>query len=286
MPVTELDWLVDHIGRNRFLPVPPPERQFVGDGDFLAVGAEFLRYFVTLGGLRRDHRVLDLGCGIGRMAVPLTQYLSGRAAYLGIDVVEDGIRWSQERISAQYPNFRFLHVDVRHPIYNPGGTIPAAALRLPVDDEAIDFAVAASLFTHLPASEMLDYAGEIARMLSPGGRCFCTFFVMNEANRAAVRRGGARLPFDPDGAGPEHFAYADNPLAAVAYDELWLIDRLASRGLSVVGSFHHGGWSGHEGGVSYQDLCILARAPASPRVLESGPSSAPADSAGGGAPAS
>ena len=90
MATTKLDWLVDCIRHNRFLPVPPTERQFVGDGDFRAVGAEFLHHFVALGGLRPDDHVLDLGCGIGRMAVPLTQYLSDRASYLGIDVVEDG----------------------------------------------------------------------------------------------------------------------------------------------------------------------------------------------------
>ncbi|HUG60478.1 MAG TPA: hypothetical protein VMP03_01460, partial [Methylomirabilota bacterium] len=58
------------------VPRPPPEAVFVGDGDFLAIGAEYLRYFVEVGGLAPSARVLDIGCGIGRMAAALLPYLS------------------------------------------------------------------------------------------------------------------------------------------------------------------------------------------------------------------
>nr|MEC9419338.1 class I SAM-dependent methyltransferase [Pseudomonadota bacterium] len=44
--------LQGYIGRNRFLPVPPSEDNFVGDGDYLAIGTEFLGHFIDLGGLR------------------------------------------------------------------------------------------------------------------------------------------------------------------------------------------------------------------------------------------
>ena len=56
--------------------VPPRRLSFVGAGDFTAIGLEFLRYFQDLGGLRPTDHVLDVGCGIGRMALPLTGYLS------------------------------------------------------------------------------------------------------------------------------------------------------------------------------------------------------------------
>ena len=57
--------------RSKQVPVPRPEEIFVGDGDYLAVSAGFLRDFVTVGGLEPHHHVLDVGCGIGRMAVGL-----------------------------------------------------------------------------------------------------------------------------------------------------------------------------------------------------------------------
>ena len=86
----ELDFLMRQIQSNRFLPHPPPDSIFVGDGDYRAIGAEFLGHFVRLGRLQPHERVFDIGCGIGRMAVPLTQYLDPeRGSYDGVDPVMD-----------------------------------------------------------------------------------------------------------------------------------------------------------------------------------------------------
>ncbi len=54
---------------------PPGWRNFVGGGDFKVIGNEFFRYFVEIGGLKPHEKVLEVGCGIGRMAVPLMGYL-------------------------------------------------------------------------------------------------------------------------------------------------------------------------------------------------------------------
>ena len=53
--------------------VPPRRLQFVGRGDFVETGDEFMRHFLDLAGLKAHHRVLDVGCGIGRMARPLAR---------------------------------------------------------------------------------------------------------------------------------------------------------------------------------------------------------------------
>ncbi|PFK01104.1 SAM-dependent methyltransferase, partial [Bacillus cereus] len=51
--------------------LPPPELdQYVG-GDFEKVGKEFLNHFIQIGALKSNEKVLDVGCGVGRMAVPL-----------------------------------------------------------------------------------------------------------------------------------------------------------------------------------------------------------------------
>ena len=73
--MTDLATLRDHLSRNRFMPAPPPKLMFCGDGDFRAIGAEFLERLVRDAGLERHHRVLDIGSGVGRLAIPLTQYL-------------------------------------------------------------------------------------------------------------------------------------------------------------------------------------------------------------------
>lgn len=53
-------------------------------GDFEAVGQ--LEYYLLLqSGLQREHVIIDVGCGSGRLELQLKNYLEGR--YIGIDVV-------------------------------------------------------------------------------------------------------------------------------------------------------------------------------------------------------
>ena len=92
------------------IPVPPAELLAsvnIGPGDYVGIGRRYLNNFVELGGLKPDHRVLDVGCGIGRMAVPLLEYLDERGSYEGFDIVPLGIDWCREKISPRRPSFRF-----------------------------------------------------------------------------------------------------------------------------------------------------------------------------------
>jgi SAM-dependent methyltransferase len=114
-------------GRRRAL-VPPRYLNFVGDGNFEETGNELLSYFTRLGGLQPSHSVLDVGCGIGRMARPLTGYLSS-GTYEGFDVVPVGIRWCQKNITPRYPNFHFTLADIRNADYNPQGELTASQFR-------------------------------------------------------------------------------------------------------------------------------------------------------------
>lgn len=126
-----LDVLCAHLAGNRFLPAPPPELMTCGDGDFRAIGAEFLGHFVRLAGLAPHECVLNLGCGVGRMAIPLTQYLLEQGSSEGLDVDAAAIAWCARTITPVYPSFRFRHLDVAHPLYDPNGALPADAVTLP-----------------------------------------------------------------------------------------------------------------------------------------------------------
>jgi hypothetical protein len=106
---------------------------FVGDGDFHAVGDHFLRLFIELGGLAPEHHVLDIGSGVGRMALPLTGYLSSRARYEGFDVVRASVEWCQREITRRHPHFQSRHADVRNQAYNTKGRGAPAEYTLTYD---------------------------------------------------------------------------------------------------------------------------------------------------------
>jgi SAM-dependent methyltransferase len=254
-----LDALADFIAANRYLPIPPKERNFVGDGDYKAIGIEFLRHFVRLGGLRPTDRVLDIGCGIGRMALPLTLYLDpAKGTYEGVDVVADGIAWCEETISRTYPNFRFRHLDVRNDLYNPSGAGKGAESRLPYPDGSFDFILMTSVLTHLPAPEATAYAAECGRLLAKGGRCFVTAFLVNDEARRDLAAGGGRIGFRPDAPGPEFHGIPDVPMAAVAFEESFLLAAFRDAGLHRRRPALYGHWTGRASAV-FQDICVLER---------------------------
>lgn len=251
-----LAWLQAQLVRNRFLPIPPQELMFCGDGDYRAIGAEFLGHFVRLADLQPHERVLDIGCGIGRMAVPLTQYLSEEARYVGADIVPDGINWCRRAISPAYPNFEFTHLDLHNPLYNPTGRLKAEEFRFPFPDHSFDFIFLVSVLTHVPASVLLNYAREIARLLAPGGRCFATAFLFNPPAREALHSGAGRLEFDPFADGPEFHADPQAPMAAVGFDEDYFLEKFVRFQVKRKRSAVYGAWSGRSSNV-FQDICIL-----------------------------
>ena len=63
--------------------LPPTRLMFDGSqnaDDFRRDGAEFLNYFIGLGGLGTGHRVLEIGCAIGRKALHLRAISTNAAA--------------------------------------------------------------------------------------------------------------------------------------------------------------------------------------------------------------
>jgi SAM-dependent methyltransferase len=251
----DIAWLADTVRRNRFMPIPPHDQVFVGDGDFRAIGAEFLRHSVELAGLKPTDRVADIGCGIGRLAVPLTQYLDPEVgSYDGLDPVLAGIEWCRAHITPAYPRFRFHHHDVRHPLYHPTGTLSAETASLPFGDGAFDFAAMISLVTHLTAAEVARSFAEASRVLAPGGTLMVTAFVMDrDGKRTAV---DPRLQF-ARGNGPEWYADPAAPMSAVALDDGFIEATAEAAGLSVRRRFP-GHWSGLPA-AHFQDLFVIQK---------------------------
>jgi SAM-dependent methyltransferase len=237
--------------------VPPRRLDFVGHSDFVATGDEFLGHFVELGELQQHHAVLDVGCGIGRMARPLSGYLTGDGAYEGFDVNRDGIGWCRRRY-ARHRNFHFQVADLYNRRYNPHGTNKTIDYRFPYGDEHFDFAILASVLTHLLEDEAEHYLSETARVLKPGGRALATFFLLDEESRRLIAEGRSGLDFlEPEG----HVAVLadDVPEEAVAYDEGWVYERVGEHGLRILEPVRPGTWCGREDGLSFQDIVILER---------------------------
>jgi ubiquinone/menaquinone biosynthesis C-methylase UbiE len=250
-PAEVWDWL-----RGRRDPLLPPRwLRFVGGGDFTAVGDRFLHHFQTLAKLRPEEDVLDVGCGVGRIALALTRYLKPPGSYRGFDIVPEGIRWCQGHITPRCPHFQFQHVDVKNAAYNSGGRMSARDFVFPYCDASVDFVFLASVFTHMQPFEMSRYLREVRRVLRPAGRCFATFFILNQESRQLMVEVGSLYHFGHD-AGGCFTTSPDRPEAAIAYDENELRQHLTKAGMKL-DAFYPGGWCGRERAVDGQDIVLV-----------------------------
>ncbi|MCB0588107.1 MAG: class I SAM-dependent methyltransferase [Phaeodactylibacter sp.] len=240
-------------------PMTPPRGLiYTGSGDFRAQGEKMRQDLVELAGLQPHHRVLDVGSGIGRIAVPLTEYLDEQGSYEGFDVVEVGVRWCEKAITSHFPNFRFTYVSLDNDLYRSGGG-SAADFRFPYPDEDFDVVVLTSVFTHMLPGEVANYLREIGRVLCPGGRCFATFFIWNE-EAARLSRANPHFTFPYDRG---HYRLMDEQVQAanVAYEEGYLRRELIEGAGLKVEQAHYGYWAGRkkERCKDFQDILVLSK---------------------------
>jgi SAM-dependent methyltransferase len=238
--------------------LPPDELQKWVGGGYRAVGAKFCGYLVELCGLQPGDAVLDVGCGSGRVAVPLSGYLNRKGSYAGFDISTAAIAWCQENISGSHPNFDFRVADIQNGFYNAEGKYKPTDFHFPYPDASFDVVLLVSVFTHMLPPDVEHYLHEIVRVLKPGGRCLITFFLLNEESLALVKEGKANYSFEHEMEGYRTIS-AKHPESAIAYPEAFVRDLYGQCGLRLREPLHYGLWSGRTDYVSFQDVVIAVK---------------------------
>jgi SAM-dependent methyltransferase len=249
--------LFETMTRKRPEGVPPRGMVFVGYGDYVKQGKKFLEYFKTLAGLKPDHHVLDVGCGIGRMAYPLTAYLTEKGSYDGFDIVKSGIDWCRKNISRKHPNFRFIHTGLYNQLYNTGAKTGAGRFVFPYEGNSFDFVFLTSVFTHMMPDEVENYIGQISRVMKPGATCLVSFFLINEESENLMKLHPTHMNF-PVNKGFYRLHSIQVDTANVAYDESWVREKMNSQGIGIE-AIHYGQWCDRSSFTDYQDLVICRK---------------------------
>lgn len=235
--------------------IPPPALHDVGDGSYIGTGKEFLGHFTKLAGLKPTDRVLDIGSGTGRMALPLTDFLT-TGSYEGIDIVKESIDWCNKAYRRR-AGFNFHHADIFNQKYNPGGLVAGRDYSFPFPDNSFDFVFLTSVFTHMLPDDIDRYLAEIKRVLAPGGTVLMTAFLLNEQTWALIGEQKARFTF----AHPVGRYYANishEPENATGYEEAEFRRMIHASGIEIA-AVHYGSWRGVSG-VSFQDIVICKSA--------------------------
>lgn len=219
------------------------------------------------GEITRNSRLLEIGCGQGRIAFPLRYLISSEGSYDGFDIDRSKIAALEAGFEKAHPNFHFKYVDVHNTFYNRAGSIQGESFRFPYPDGSFDVIYAASVFTHMAPGVAANYFRESARVLKKTGRCLFSFFLLDYYQPAGKRSLGfdhPRFNFDyPYGSFDQReFAIANpkNYEEMTAYSKQ-LIERMASEaGLKLQRPVVPGQWSGSTlTWVGAQDLIVLEK---------------------------
>lgn len=241
--------------RIRKPPVPPSH--LWPDGRAFAPSAQrTARFLAMAANLREDARILDVGCGTGRLALGLRDHLGPDGRYVGFDVNREALRWARRHVGRGDPRLRFEHVDVYNGSYNRAGSIPPAEFRFPHDQDSFDLVVLYSVFTHMVTEDVRHYLDEIARVLAPGGTSVATFYLMD----------GPRVMRTPNETWDfshriDEFFTADPnvPERAIGYPEA-IVTRLYEDAGMRVASIEYGQWQGNRDAHSWQDAVVATSA--------------------------
>lgn len=153
----------------------PPE-QSVGGGDFEQFGRIHLG-LLRLEGLEPRHTVVDLGCGIGRLAAQIVPILvEGR--FIGIDISRTMLREAARRTPASACKVEWKHQ--REP-------------RFDLPDASVDFMTAFSVFTHMEPEDTLRYLRDAVRVVRPGGKFLLSCLPLSLPMAREILQNSARM---------------------------------------------------------------------------------------------
>lgn len=172
--------------------------------------------FMKEQGLKPQHELLDVGCGSLRGGIYFINYLN-EGKYSGIDLNPSLIKAGQ--VELQKANL----------IHKKPSLIANDRFHLEHFRKKFDYAIAQSVFTHLPINVIQRCLINIEKVLNPGGKFYATFFEStNKFNDESIKQGdsGVITHLDRD---PYHYHIS-------LFD--YLIKDSTLR-LEYIGNWHH-----------------------------------------------
>ena len=213
---------------------------------------------------QRPIRMLDVGCGTGRLFLAAKSYLTEEDQFVGLDVNKQSIEVCQKRYRSD--NVRFIHHDSDNPYYaNGAGERHAWQL----EDDSQTLVTALSVWTHLSEPDWRFYLNEVARVLAPGGRAIISFFVLDDLYKPETKTANIsrfypqpekKWIFDTPAYDSTHWFYpswAPVPEVAIAVNETQFRQALDQAGLRLE-SFYPGQWK-DQPGFFFQDVAVLSK---------------------------
>ena len=236
----------------------------VGGADPKMVG-EFcfhnIKLHLTLG---PEERVLDFGCGIGRVLLQVANHLPPTASIVGMDIMPEVIAFCRDHISPIFDHATFDLIEgsnVHYDKYIKGATAKKKAEIIRTYGSHFTKAYAFSVFTHVDLADFSTLLRFVGELLSPRGDFMFTCFLLTEYSRAAIKNKTAQFGFEHpkhEKGGDVFIGNAKDRLAFIAFD-LGLVEKMVYDAGLVISRVQYGAWRGCGFGSSLQDIVVVRK---------------------------
>jgi FkbM family methyltransferase len=189
--------------------------------EYIKSGIEQINFLKNEKLISEDTRILDFGCGQGRLLNSLKYSKTNFSSYIGLDTSEDSIRWCQSHL-AKCGNVEFIHLPAENARYNPN----ASGLKhLPFKHNEFSLIFLNSVFSHMLADDISFYLSEFHKVLKDDGAIYLTAFI--EENVPTVQE-------NP----PNYLSKSCGALHRVRYEKSYFSELIKNSNLELA-SFHH-----------------------------------------------
>lgn len=242
--------------------IPAPEIRnwtgpFADKEYYFNLGKEQSEKIIQWLSIKPNQKILDIGCGCGRIAIHFINYLNEQGQYIGIDSNKKLITYCKDNISVTNNNFQFKFIDAYNGAYSKDGKIKCQDIIFPIDDESVDIVIMWSVFTHMYLEDIDSYLKEIHRVLKKGGLFISSFNLYNEFISNQIKMEKAYLDIKYKINEDSYSLDKETPEYGFAHKEE-MVKELYWRNELIIREIKYGNWSSKELTGEFHD-CVIAQ---------------------------
>lgn len=212
-------------------------------------------------------RLLDFGCGVGRVLLSVLKQKPDVAQITGFDIMPQVIAFCDANIASVFPQTKFELIQGSNDHYNQfiaaaGASAPRT--RAVLQDKyasAFTGAYAFSVFTHVEMADFRSLLVFLSNLLEPGGTLLFTAFLLTPHSRHSIKQGTTMFPLSnavTEAHGDVLIGNGADRLGFIAFD-LGLVEQMVFEAGLITTHIEHGSWVDHQFSSSLQDVIVCRR---------------------------
>lgn len=242
--------------------IPVPEiRNWTGPFDdedyYINLGKKQSEKIIQWLSIKPNQKILDIGCGCGRIAIHFLNYLNEQGQYIGLDSNKKLLSYCADNISEINRNFQFEFIDAYNGAYSREGKLKCKDIIFPIEDESVDIVIMWSVFTHMYLEDIDAYLKEIYRVLKKGGLFISSFNLYNKFISNQIKMKKAYLDIKYRINEDSYSLDKETPENGFAHNEE-MVKELYWRNELLIREIKYGIWSLKELAGEFHD-CIIAQ---------------------------